>query len=158
MDNASEQKVSKKLQVKISKRNHVKLLLDPEQDFFKPGENFKMNAYLKDIDGKFLESTKKEVFMTVKKIYQLGICDEIEPSLINECLSQEKHESVNICICINKITFSLAKIQFNVINQETFFSYFIKIVYAPLNIKYYKNNLSYFHIFSLVETLNSEIS
>lgn len=75
IDDLSKQKIEKELKVTIATTDTVKLILDPAEGFLRPGTMFTMKAHLKDIDGKLIEKTNKEVFMSVTKKYQLGVCD-----------------------------------------------------------------------------------
>lgn len=83
-DDLSQQKVAKYLRVTIAKRDSVKLVLDPVEDFLRPGSSIKMKVHLKDIDGKLIELTTKQVILSVTKKYQLAKCDEIIPGMTNE--------------------------------------------------------------------------
>lgn len=83
-DDLSHQKIAKHLKVTISQSDNLKLVLEPDENYFKPGKDFKINAYLMDIDGKLIESTAQQVIMTAKRKYQVARCDEITPDLVYE--------------------------------------------------------------------------
>lgn len=78
-DDLSKQKRSNTLMVKVAQTDNVKLVLIPEEDFLRPGVNFGMKVYLKDIDGNPIESTKKHVVMGVTFHYQFAKCEDIDP-------------------------------------------------------------------------------
>lgn len=117
-DDLSQQKVAKTVRVTIAERDSVEVVLDPVEDFLRPGNEFEMKVQLKDIDGKVIESTTKHVILSVTTKYQLAKCDEVILGMINETTSTVGSKNIK-----NSAAFFKVEVPYNTTSMEFQASY-----------------------------------
>lgn len=76
IDDLSQRRLVKQMKVTAAKKDALELVLEPVDEFLKPGENLKVRAYLRDVDdGTLIESTGNSVSMMADYNYKPIYCD-----------------------------------------------------------------------------------